>query len=79
MTDVNPVDDFNQALMDLQDSYKKGLRNFAEWLKANWLHETEDKWPHAEPFPGKDFAEGFNNAISTIDMALDCYMEDHAI
>jgi hypothetical protein len=65
---------YGQATIDLCEAHAAGLRAFVGWLQAHWRHDTEEQWQNEGPWPGPERERGWNEAIATLDGALDCYM-----
>lgn len=74
------MSDFEEDAVSLMvAAHREGVLRFIRWCETNWKHEPAEKWPHAEPYPGDDIAEGWNRAIASIKDAFDCYAEEFSI
>lgn len=74
---MDEADEFVFALSKIEEAYRDGLKAFVTWLGDNWQHETKEKWPHAEPYPGDAHKNGWNEAIGTISGALEVFLDEH--
>lgn len=74
-----PVADFQQALTDLEDSYRRGIRAFAEWFAKEW-QITPEQWGRefAEPAPGgPEWFAGHNAGVEGALVAVDHFLDDY--
>jgi hypothetical protein len=73
---MSEAPEFQFALNELEESYRAGLRAFVSWAQKSWCHDTKEQWCHEEPWPGEDFESGFNRAITSLDLALDVFLDE---
>ena len=68
------VEQYGQAILDLNEAYRNGLRAFTKWCGEHWKigpNDTEIRTEH-----GPAYVKGFNAGIEAVDAALDCFLEE---
>lgn len=70
--------EYQQALTDLEDNFKSGIRAFAEWFAKEWVTSPE-QWRKAfeEPVPSDDWFRGHNTGVEGVLMALDTFFDEY--
>lgn len=69
--------DFEYAMSQLQESYRGGLKAFADWCEKTWVFEIgKEKWPHGDEYPGDEYVKAYNAGIESIQGALNCFLDD---
>ena len=70
--------EFQQAVNELEESLKNGLKAFAQWFEREWQHKGREEWEksYSEPYPGDEYIEGYNAGVRSVRIALDCFLDD---
>jgi len=66
-------DEYQQAITDLAETYRSGMKGFAKWCAENWKITERDDWAIKEP---PEYIRGFNAGMDAVDAALDAFMEE---
>jgi hypothetical protein len=70
--------EYQDAVAALEESYKAGVRAFAEWFAKEWTL-TPEQWAkaYADPPPGgPDWFKGHNAGVESVLLALDSFFGD---
>ena len=67
--------EYGQAVFDIEEAYKNGLRAFAKWCSEYWKIGPNDAEIRADKSP--DYIEGYNAAMDAIEGGLDCFLEEY--
>lgn len=74
-----PVAEFQQAVTDLDDCYRRGVRAFAVWFAKEW-QITPEQWRHdyaEEPPGGEEWFRGHNTGVEGALMAVDQFLDEY--
>lgn len=73
------ADEFMQAVTDLEDAYRRGIRAFAEWFSKEgivtleqWKRECQDAPPG-----GPEWFDGHNNGVESVMMMVDLFLDEN--
>lgn len=69
-----PEPEYNNALFDIEEAYKHGLRAFAKFCQEQW--KMDDRGRREGGF-SMDYMNGWNVAMDAIDGALDAFLDEH--
>ena len=75
-----PEAEFQQALTDLEDTLRRGIRAFAEWYVKEW-QITPEQWQreYADPLPGgAEWFAGHNAGVEAVLIACDQFLDEYA-
>lgn len=67
--------DYEDALWNMQESYKDGIRAFAKWFAKEWQLSPE-QWikDYAEDPPSQEWFAGRNAGVQSVVDAVDCFI-----
>ena len=70
--------EYQQAITDLNETFKVGIRAFAKWYVASWKISREEwvKSYDSKP-PSDQYIEGFNAGVDAIESAADSFLGDY--
>lgn len=68
---------YADALGNIEEAYRDGIRAFADWVAANW-GMTREEWVKsiAEPPPPEEWFNGHKSALETIPDAVKVFLEE---
>lgn len=67
-------DEYQQAITDLNDSFRAGIRAFAKWAAENWRIDDADAQEQGHP---KEYQRGWNAGMEGVDAAADSFLEEY--
>lgn len=75
---MSDVDEYNQALTDLEHNLKAGIRAFAQWFAREWQMDAK-AWARDfdAPVPSDDWFNGHNTGVESALLAVDTFLNDH--
>lgn len=71
--------EYQEAIADLEDCFRRGIRAFAAWYAAEWKL-TAEQWARefSEPPPGGDeWFAGHNAGVDAINIAVDAFLDEN--
>lgn len=76
---ADEVAEFHEAVADLEDAYRRGIRSFAKWFVASWKI-TPEQWRHdfAGELPGgEEWFAGHNAGVEGALVAVDHFLDEY--
>lgn len=76
---VEPEAEFQQCIIDVEDTLRRAIRAFAEWYAKEW-QITAEQWKrdYADPLPGgPEWFAGYNAGVEAITGAADSFLGDY--
>ena len=72
------VEEYQQAITDMNETFKSGVKAFAKWFAASWKI-SHDEWvkSYEEPPPSAEYIKGYNAGVESIEAAVDSFLGDH--
>ena len=73
-----PEAEFQQALTDLEDVLRRGIKAFAEWYSNEW-RLTAEQWAreYADPAPGgPEWFAGYNAGVAAVLMGCNQFLDE---
>lgn len=72
------VAEYQQAITDLNETFKVGVRAFAKYFVTEWLIDRKG-WEnsYSEPWPGDEYMKGFNAGVEAAESACDSFLGDY--
>jgi hypothetical protein len=68
--------EYQQAITDLNEAFKTGMRAFAKWCAENWKLDERDLAESREPL-SVEYMKGWNAGMEGVDAALDSFLEEY--
>jgi hypothetical protein len=70
--------EYQQAITDLNETFKTGIKAFAKWYAASWKISRQEwvKALESKP-PSDEYIEGFNAGVDAIEVAADSFLGDY--
>ncbi len=70
-------DEFQSGLEKIEDSYRIGIRAFAEWFAESWKISREE-WErdYVEKAPSEEWFSGHNAGVEGVLMAADAFLDE---